>query len=200
MKLSKYILIISSMQGNLKILLGVLFSLILGVSLGAFNEVQLSYGAKENIQEFLNSTMFTSGTSDETTLSQLLLKSISTNGGLFLIILIAGISIFAFPAVFFALIYKGASLGFASALLMDTLGMKGVLLIVLKLLPSNLFLVPALILAATSSLKLSFGLLSAGSSNFKRKLQSKAGPYLIFQGILGIIVLGGCFIEAFIIS
>lgn len=200
MKLSKYLFIITAMHGNLKFLTAVLFSLIMGVSLGVFTEIQLSYDAKENIRQFLNSSILLSDPNDEITLTQVLLKSVATNGGIFLIILIGGILIFGFPAVFLAITYKGASLGFASALLMDTLGGKGMVLILLKLLPSNLFLVPALSLAATSSLKLSFGLLSSGPSNIKRNLQSKAGPYLIFQGIMGIIVLGGCFIESFIIS
>jgi stage II sporulation protein M len=191
------VIIISLLNKNLSILTIIFFSFILGISLGVFTELMLSADAKESMRDFLDLHLLLPELDGEI-LPDLFFKSLAVNFGLLIVILLSGLTLIGFPAALLALIYKGAALGFTSALLMDTLNAKGVLLVILTLLPPNTVLVPALCGAAAASLRLASDLLAAGPNQIKKSLQIKAGPFMAFQGLMAILILGGCFIESFI--
>ncbi len=197
MKLQLHTLISKSEYVNHRLLTIILFCFLTGLTTGVFNEMQLSADAKVSMEDFLNSNVLSVSFKGEG-LSALFLKSAATNGGLFLIILLAGVTIIGFPAALPVLAYKGAALGFASALLIDTLGAKGIFLVALKLLPPNIFLIPALCCASAASFKFGLSLLCGGRRNIKKNLALKAGPYLIFQASMGVLVLAGCLVESLI--
>ena len=190
-------MVTSLIYGNFPLLVVVVFCFLMGISLGAFTELLLSPEAKESMRSFLDFHLLLSGLTGKS-LPDLFLVSAATNLGLLLVILLAGLTIIGFPAALLVLLYKGAALGFSAALLMDTLNARGVLLVLLTLLPPNLILVPALCGAAAASLRFSFDLLSQGPSQMKKNLSKRAGPFMIFQVIMAIAMLAGCFIEAFI--
>lgn len=187
----------SYIYGNYKVLTAMLFIFVAGVSAGVFTEIQLPFNAKENMQFFLTSS-FDGIEYYSDALSKTFLKSVAINGGLFLIIALLGISVIGFPLVLIALFYKGATLGFSAAFLMDTLSGKGINLVFLRLLPPNLVLIPALCLAAAASSKLTFNILTDGSLRNRNILKRKIITYVLFQTVMGALVMGSCFIEAFI--
>ncbi len=187
----------SLLYGNMHLLIAVFFCFVLGISLGSFTELFLSSEAKESMWSFLDFHLLLPESTGNF-IPELLVKSLATNFGLFLIILLSGITIIGFPAAPFALIYKGAALGFSAALLMDTMGARGVLLVLLTLLPANLFLIPALCCASAASLRLSFDLLSSGPLHIKKSLTGKASSFMTFQGLTAILLLVGCLVEALI--
>ncbi len=188
--------ITSFIYGNDLLPVLVLFCFITGVAVGAFTELLLSADAKADIQSILDFQFLLSEPMGDL-LPDLFLVSAATNLGLLLIIVLAGLTIIGFPAALLALIYKGAALGFAAALLMDTFDGKGVLLVLLTLFPSNLLLIPALCGAAIASLRLAFDALSC-PSQIKKNLSERAGSFMVFQIMMAILALGGCFIESFI--
>ncbi len=189
--------ITSLVTGNFAILAAVAFCFLMGISLGAFTALLLSAEAKEGIRSFLDFNLLLSGPTGNV-FPDLFLKSAFVNFGLFLIILLAGVTIIGFPAAFLALLYKGAALGFSSALLMDTLHAKGVLLVLLTLLPPNLILIPGLCGGAMASTRLALELISEGPLEIKKNLVKRAGPFLSIQGVMAALVLTGCLIESFI--
>ena len=176
-------MVTSLIYGNFPLLVVVVFCFLMGISLGAFTELLLSPEAKESMRSFLDFHLLLSGLTGKS-LPDLFLVSAATNLGLLLVILLAGLTIIGFPAALLVLLYKGNA--------------RGVLLVLLTLLPPNLILVPALCGAAAASLRFSFDLLSQGPSQMKKNLSKRAGPFMIFQVIMAIAMLAGCFIEAFI--
>lgn len=182
---------------SIRLLTIVLFFFLTGFTAGVFTEIQLSDEARKSMADFLSYNVIDK-TPAEGGLSGLFLNSIALNGTLFLIILLAGLSIVGFPLALPALAYKGAALGFSAALLIDSLGGKGLLFIAFKLLPPNIFLIPAFCGAAAAALKFGFGILSGGLTNIKRNLTVKSGSYLFFQILMGILVLAGCLVESLI--
>ena len=197
MKLQLYTFISKTEYVNPRLLTIVLFCFLTGITTGVFNEIQLSADARESMEDFLNSSVLSAGFNGEG-LPALFLKSAAANGGLFLIILLAGVTIIGFPAALLVLAYKGAALGFASTLLIDTLSAKGILLVALKLLPPNIFLIPALCGASAASFKFGLSILSGGRRNIKKNLTGRSGHYLIFQAFMGVLILAGCLVESLI--
>jgi stage II sporulation protein M len=189
--------ITSLIYGNDRLLILVFFCFVTGVALGAFTVLLLSAEAKAGMQSFLDLHFMLPEPMGDL-LPDLFLVSAATNLGLLLIIILAGLTVIGFPAALLVLIYKGAALGFAAALLMDTFDAKGVLLVLLTLFPPNLILIPALWGSAVASLRLTFDLLSEGPLQIKKNLSSKAGSFLVFQIMMAILILGGCFVESFI--
>ncbi|MDI9494201.1 MAG: stage II sporulation protein M [Bacillota bacterium] len=183
--------------GNDRLLLLVLFCFMTGIAMGAFTELLLSDDAKENIQGFLDLHFTISGPMGDL-LPDLFLASSAANLGLLLIIMLGGLTIIGFPAALLALIYKGAALGFAAALLTDTFDARGVFLVLLTLFSPNLFIIPALLGSAIASLRLAFDILACGPSQLKKNLADRAGSFMIFQTVMAALVLFGCFIESFI--
>lgn len=174
----------------------VLFVFSLGLSIGIFMELLLSAADRENIGVFLDYYVLLNITGID--LFPVFLQSAFINFGLFFIMIIGGISIIGFPAILLALLYKGASLGFSSALLLDTLGIKGVFTILLTLAPQNIILLPALLIAAIASLSLSFSLLATGPKGIKKSLTSYAGNFITCYLAIGVLLFVGCLIETLI--
>ncbi|MDD2215574.1 MAG: stage II sporulation protein M [Eubacteriales bacterium] len=189
--------IISLLYQNFSVLLISLFCFLLGISVGVFTEIILSPENRESIQAFLDVHLFLSQLTG-TDLPYVFLRSVASNLVLILIIAIAGLSIIGFPAALLILIYKGAALGFSATLLIDTLSFKGVLWVLLTLVPQNLILIPCYLIAAMASLSFTFSLLTSGPSAIKKCLITSIGSYLAFFFIIAVFVLGGCFVESFI--
>ncbi|MFA5636057.1 MAG: stage II sporulation protein M [Anaerovoracaceae bacterium] len=190
-------MVTSIIYGNFPLMVVVVFCFLLGISLGTFTELLLSADAKESMRQFLDFHLLLSGLTGDL-LGDLFLVSAAANLSLFLIILLSGLTVVGFPAALLVLLYKGAALGFSAALLMDAFDAKGVLMVLLTLLPPNLILAPALCGAAVASLRLAFDLLSDSPLQLKKNLAQRAGPFMTFQALMAILVLLGCFIESFI--
>lgn len=186
-----------SLLQNKPILLTVTFVFLLGISVGVFSEVLLTPENRSNMELFLSHTLFPSELHD-TNLPSVFLRSIAINLGLLLIIILAGITIIGFPAALLVLIYKSVSLGFTSALLIETMGAKGVLTVFLTLVPQNLIYIPSFIIASIASLSLAISLIIVGPKGIKKSLASCAGNFIILYLIIAVFILGGCFIESFI--
>lgn len=180
-------------QGILGIVLFVFF---LGLSIGIFTELLLSSAERENMGAILDLYFLTDLPSGD--LPSVFLRSFAINFGLLVILIIAGISVIGFPGILLVLIYKGASLGFSSTLLIETYGAKGVLMVLLTLVPQNIILIPAILIASIISLSLAFSLLAVGPKGIKKSLISCAGNFIVSYLLVAVFLLLGCFVESFI--
>ncbi|NLP29644.1 MAG: hypothetical protein GX363_00785 [Clostridiales bacterium] len=177
------------------ILLICIFFFILGLSIGIFGEILLSPEEKESLQSFIDLNLFSPQIAD---LPHVFLASIIRNLGLLLIIAISGLTIIGFPAALLVLIYKGAALGFTASLFIDTLGTKGVVLILLSLVPQNIILIPVFLIAVVASLKIALSVLGNSPMDIKKGLRERASSFIALIFILSIFLVGGCLIESFI--
>lgn len=189
--------IFSLIYRSIPVLVTVLFTFLLGISVGVFTEVLLSPEKRESIEGFLNLHLFLSQIPG-TELPYVFLRSAASNIVLLIVITLAGLTIIGFPAALLVLLYKGAALGFSAALLIETLDFKGVLLVLLTLVPQNLILIPAFLAASMSSINLAFSMLSSGPRGIKNSLSVNAGNFIAFNLLMSVFILGGCFIESFI--
>ncbi len=175
----------------------VLFFFLVGISIGTFMELMLSAENKNELFQYLNANLFTAELSSAS-LPQVFVNSFGNHLGLLILIALSGFTIIGFPVALLSVAYKGITLGFSAALLFETLSFKGVLLILLTLVPQNMILIPTLLVAAACAVNFSRNALSARKSGIKKNLANNAGSYLLYYILFSVLLFLGCLIESFI--
>lgn len=174
-----------------------LFFFFFGISAGVFTELMMGSTEKENIISYLDK-YFLLTDFENVTFSDIFFTSAGNNLGLLVIIILAGLTSIGFPVVLAALIYKGMALGFSTALLIDSMSYKGVALVFTSMVPQNLLLIPAFIIAGVAALNLAFHTISNRKFGIKKSLRENSGPYFTINFVIILAVLAGCFVESVI--
>ena len=136
-----------------------LFFFILGVSAGVFTELMMSSEEKEGMIAYLDKYFLLTDPS-ELSFSEIFMQSAGNNLWLLFIIILSGITAIGFPAALAALIYKGMALGFSAALLVDSMSFKGVAIVFTSMVPQNLIIIPAVLIAGVAALNVAFHTIS----------------------------------------
>ena len=174
-----------------------LFFFILGISAGVFTELMMSPAEKEGVISYLDKYFLLTNPGD-LAFSEIFMKSAGNNLGLLFIMLLSGITAIGFPVALAALIYKGMALGFSAALLIESMSFKGIAIVFTSMLPQNLIIIPAIILAGVAALNVAFNTISNRKFGIKKSLAESSGSYLFINAVLAVAILIGCFIESFL--
>jgi len=174
-----------------------LFFFFLGISAGVFTELMMLPAEKEGVIAYLDKYFLLTNPSD-LAFSEIFMKSAGNNLGLLFIMLLSGLTAFGFPVALAALIYKGMALGFSAALLIDSMSFKGIAIVFTSMLPQNLIIIPAVILAGVAALNVAFHTISNRRFGIKKSLAESSGSYLFLNAALAAAILVGCFIESFL--
>lgn len=177
--------------------IAVLFFFILGISAGVFTELMMSNEEKEGMIAYLDKYFLLTDPS-ELTFSEIFMQSAGNNLGLLFVMILSGFTAIGFPAALAALIYKGMALGFSAALLVDSMSFKGVAIIFTSLVPQNLIIIPAVLIAGVAALNVAFHTISNRKFGIKKSLAESSGSYLFINAALAAAILVGCFIESFL--
>lgn len=172
-----------------------LFFLILGISAGIFTEIMMTGAEKEEIILYLDK-YFLLANPDELAFTEILMHSSGNNMGLLIIMLLSGLSAVGFPIALAAMVYKGMALGFSATLLIDSMSYKGIAIIFTSMIPQNLIIIPAFLIAAAAALNIASFTIKNRRFGFKRSLSENVGPYLFLNTILALVIMAGCFIES----
>jgi stage II sporulation protein M len=174
-----------------------LFFFMLGISAGVFTELMMTNTEKQGMISYLDK-YFLLNSPNDLAFSDIFMKSAGNNLGLLVVMLISGITAFGFPVALAALIYKGMALGFSAALLIDSMSFKGVAIIFTSMIPQNLIIIPAVIIAGVAALNMAFHTISNRKFGIKKSLAESSGSYLLINAVLAAAILVGCFIESFL--
>ncbi|QOX63438.1 stage II sporulation protein M [Anoxybacterium hadale] len=174
-----------------------LFFFVLGLSAGVFTELMMTSAEKEGMISYLDKYFFLSNPKD-LAFTDIFMNSAGNNLGLLIIILLSGMAAIGFPIALAALVYKGMALGFSAALLIDSMNFKGVAIVFTSMIPQNLLIIPAMILACVAALNIAFHTISNRKFGIKKSLAESSGSYLFLNLLFAVAILGGCFIESFL--
>ena len=174
-----------------------LFFFMLGISAGVFTELMMTSAEKEGIISYLDQYLLLADP-NELAFTEIFMNSAGNNLGILFIMLISGLSAFGFPIILAAMAYKGMALGFSAALLIESLSFKGIAIIFTSMIPQNLIIIPALVLAGVAALNLAFLTIKNRRFGFKKSLAESSGSYLFLNSALALAVIAGCFIESFL--
>lgn len=86
----------------------------------------------------------------------ILKESFTQNFRYLFIIWLLGTSILGFPLIFLLLFLRGFVLGFTVGFLVDQIAVKGLLFAVVAILPHNLFIIPAMLIAGVTGVSFAF--------------------------------------------
>lgn len=183
--------------GSGKVFATSIFFFIIGISVGVFTELMMAQGEKDTAISYFNQYFLVENMT-QNDYTDIFMRSAGSNLGLFLVIILSCLTAIGFPLAMAALTYKGAALGFSAAILIDNLSFKGVAYIFTSMIPQNLFLIPAFIVATVVSLNLAFYLISNRKFGLKKSLADCAGPYTYLNVLIALVILLGCIVESII--
>lgn len=172
-----------------------LFFLAAGISCGAFTETLMTSGQKTALTEYLSSYLSFKGLA-ASDYQDIFINSLQSNLLLLIIMALPCLTGFGFPLAFAVLAYKGAAIGFSSALLIENMAQKGAALTFVSMAPQNLIILPAMYTAAVICTNLAFLILTGGLAQIKSTLASFAGTYGKMIGILALALAFGALVEA----
>lgn len=129
----------------------------------------------------------------------ILKQSLTDNFKTVALIYLAGLIIIGIPIIPVTVLSRGFALGFTVGFLVNEYGFKGFLFSLLGILPQNLIIIPALI--SISSIGLAFSMKNVKNKKLRyinRNIHMDIVSYSVQILIFSIMVVIGCFIEAYI--
>ena len=181
--------------GNQKAIFLSAFLFLIGISAGVFLELSMDSADKMHAAQFLNQYLYVNDASGIDYGNPFFS---STGANLFLLILMM---LSGFPAAYLIIIYKGMALGFSAGLILENFAISGIATILVSMVPQNLLLIPAFILAASAAQNYGLSGLSHRDKRYKKNGRPDAvglDRYLAVYLILAVLVLAACLLEAFI--
>ncbi len=171
------------------------FVFLSGLFMGIFMAVTMETGEKQAIAEHLLS--FLAGDGADISFTDYAKTAFKKNAVLWLVIFTGGFTVLGAPISMLPLLYKGAALGLSCTVIIDSMSADGLKLILLSVIPQNMLLVPLFILAASFALSYAYSFLSSKKTGIeKSNLPQKAGPYIILNIVLLILIMACACLEA----
>lgn len=174
------------------------FALIFGISTGVFFEVLMSTDMKADMQYYLQNLLLTplEGEAPAASSFAALVGSVILNLLALALIALSGYTRFTYPVSCAMVIIKGLSLGYCCALILETLDLKGALVIALSLFPQNTLLLPAFFLSANLAVAKAASSRHKKNKGMVRSFNASDAPYLYAHVFLGLLVVASCLLQS----
>lgn len=171
------------------------FVFLSGLFMGIFMAITMEAAEKEAVAAHLFS--FLSGSYSDISFVSYAETAFRKNAVLWLIIFTGGFTVLGAPLSMLPLLYKGTALGLSCTMILDSMSTNGLKLIILAVLPQNMLLVPLLILAASFALSYAYGFIASKKAGIEKlNLPKKAGPYIMINIVILIMLMVCAIIEA----
>lgn len=185
-------------RDNFIIYFTMIIFLIVGIVIGSITIKILNTEQKGEILNFFNS-FFKSLDNKEYNNLQILKQSISDNFKTIFVIWITGILIIGIPVIPIIILLRGFALGFTVGFLVNEFGVKGFLFSLLAILPQNIFIIPGIILIASTGLIFSLKQIKDNKVKmYKESILQDIISYTVAILFFSIIVSIGSLVEAYI--
>lgn len=176
------------------------FFLLFGISTGVSFELLMSPETKLNMQNYMELNLFSSMDGGNTIASfAALMHSVIINLSIIFILFISAFTPLVLPATLAILFLKGIPLGYTSILILDAMGLSGVKVILLSMLPQNALFLPALFIAAICAINKASLNKNTKRRNLRRSFAEVHLPYLHVYIVLWLVVFASCIVQ-FVIS
>lgn len=172
--------------------------LVMGIVFGALAVKALNSGQRNELWEYIRTFFDTIDAQRSVGSSVLFRQSITGHLRTLALIAVLGLSVIGSPLILLFLFTRGFIIGFSVGFLVQQMVFKGVLLSAVAVLPQNLLIVPALILASVAGLDFSIVLIRGrmGNRGFS-SARELSGNALVVLGSCAVLMLAG-FVEAYI--
>lgn len=124
----------------------------IGLSVGAFMSKALETKSKQDILLYLNN-FFQILNNENVEIKTIFFKSIKNNFQILILLWLFSVTYIGIPFIFLIDSYKGFVLGFTISFCFQTMGIKGLLFIVLAVLPQNIIYVPCILISSVVAIQ-----------------------------------------------
>ena len=168
-----------------------------GSALGAFIETGIEESARTGALQYIDSILKEGAIQGDG--AAVFKESLKSNGILFFIMALGGITVFLFPAALAVILYKGAALGFTSALIMAGSQDKGILECCTALLPQNLILIPLMGVYGYFTVCMAMSVIRCRNKRYRGRIYGdNIKVYLMITGLAAVFLCMAAAIEGFI--
>lgn len=182
---------------NMPLVFFVTFIFIAGVVFGALAIRTLDHGAKQDLVNHLST--FFNGLADRVNEYQVNFNdTVWVNVKTVLMIWLLGLSVIGMPLVPVIIFLRGFVIGFTVGFLVNELSFKGMAFALVSILPQNLIIVPAIIIAGMMAISFSIILLKSQISKRPINYGYHLLGYSSIMVLVGIALVFASLIEAFI--
>ncbi|GFR34284.1 stage II sporulation protein M [Thermobrachium celere] len=154
--------IMKHVKDNVWLYFFVILFFAIGLSVGAFTSKALDTDSKQNILIFMNNFFHTIG-NENVESKAVFVRAFKNNIQFIIIIWLLCLTYIGVPIVFLVDLFRGFILGFTISFCIQSMGLKGLLFLIIAVVPQNIIYVPCIIVA--SALAVDYGL-----SIFKRNV------------------------------
>ncbi|UNC92530.1 stage II sporulation protein M [Candidatus Contubernalis alkaliaceticus] len=183
---------------NLVYYILVVFLFFVGIIVGALVVKTIPSAQIEELNRHL-SYYFVGFNKDNFLENQYILReSLGQNFKNLLMIWLLGSSIVGFPIIFFLLFLRGFVLGFTVGFLVDQIAVKGMFFAVVAILPHNIFIIPAMIIAGVTSVSFAFKIIKLRLGGRKFNFGQLFMSYSFTILLMGFLIITAGLIEAYI--
>lgn len=169
----------------------------IGIVIGIYTVKYLNISDRNELITFLNE--FTSNVSAyDIDHKAIFLESVKNNIPLIAAIWFLGLTIVGIPVILIIDVIKGFTIGFSISFMINSLGLNGIWISLLGILPQNIIYIPCVIIS--SAIAIQYSLFLVKNKGFKRysdNIISNAGMYSIVFIVLILIMSIGFLIEVY---
>jgi stage II sporulation protein M len=188
----------SKISENLLLYIIVLVCLCTGIVLGIYAVKYMASFERNDLTNYLSNFMSAANTS-ETKNFAVLIQTVKNNLPIIVIIWFLGLTMVGMPLILVMDLFKGFSIGFTVSFLMKELGMQGIGISLLTVIPQNIIYIPCIMLASVFSIEFSLNFLNKNSyKNKKENLAIEIVSYTSMFAAIIIVMCIGFLLEAFI--
>lgn len=194
-----FVVIKDHIKNNKITYIGLFIFYILGISAGSVAVNQLDYQQRSEMTDYFNGFLKLLDSSKVDGIS-LFKMSLWDNFRVILLLWVLGIIVIGFPIFYIIIGMRGFITGFSSGVIMNVLGVKGVLISFTCFLPKEVIIVPCLIAISVNGIKLSKSIIKGWikRNTYKEdKLRYRIMPYSFVTVFFSIFVLIAIVLEAF---
>lgn len=189
--------IIRHVQTNFWLYLISILCLCIGIVLGVYTVGYMSSFEKSDLLSYMKSFCSSIVTSNISSQS-ILLESVKNNLILLLAIWFLGLTMIGLPIILLLEILKGFTLGYTTCFVVNGLGIKGIWISLLGVLPQNLIYIPCLIFSSVLAMDFSITVLKSKENNKYPSLPLRIAAYSLSFVFVSMFMLLGCLIEAYL--
>lgn len=185
-------------EDNLWLYLISILSMTIGIFIGIYSLKYLGQFPKSDLTSYLNS--FTkSFDMGKISYSDIFYQCIKNNIPFIILIWFLGLTMIGIPLVLVLDAIKGFSIGFTISFIVNTLGSKGVVVVLLGLIPQNIIYIPCYLVGSTLAIEFSLMIIrdrinKKWSNNLWGRVFSYSATFLV----ISLILMLGFLIEAYI--
>lgn len=185
---------------NLRLYLGLLIAFAVGICAGAFTVNGLGATQAQELKNYIEGFLKLLGNQDINN-SDLFKSSFLESIKVALLLWVLGVTIIGIPFIFLAIGIRGFIIGFSSGFISSVLGLKGLIFILITVIPKEIIILPCVLCLGVSGVNFSLSIIKRKKNAVSsQSLKTSFASYMLLGVLLMAVITCGVLVEAYVSS